>query len=485
MINFSEFLPDQPALDNPGATVAKNVIPAARGYRSLKSLRDYSSAADARILGFIGVKDASENSNVYCGDASKLYRLAGSSSTTLTNVSKAGGYATSTNERWRFIQWGGKVIATNFDDAMQVETVGSGSFADLAGSPPKARYLSVVRDQIFTGYTDESGTVYPYRVRWSGIGSETVWGSSATSGSDFQDLNDIGAVTGIVGGEYGIILCERGIMRAQFVGPPLFYQFDLVESSRGCKYPGSVAAIGRNVFYCSDDGFYLFDGSGSKAIGAERVNRFFLDDLNADYGYRISASVDPLNQLIVVSYPSSSSVSGRPDRLLFYNYSLDRWSFAEVDNDGVGSFMTAGYTLEQLDNVSASLDALSASLDSVAWKGGQFLFGGIDDTKLAIFGGATLAATLETSEFQAFPGRRAMLRKIVPYTEGATTVTAQIGTRLRQQDTATFGSASSLNAEGYIPVRSEGRFHTVRLNLTGDWTQAQGIDIEASSLGLR
>ena len=73
MINFPEFLPDQPALDNPGSTVAQNVIPAARGYRSMKALSDFSSATDTRIRGFIAVKDASENTNVYAGDTSKLY----------------------------------------------------------------------------------------------------------------------------------------------------------------------------------------------------------------------------------------------------------------------------------------------------------------------------------------------------------------------------------------------------------------------------
>ena len=482
MINFPEFLPDQPALDNPGTTVAKNVIPAARGYRSVKDLSAYSGAGDARLRGMIAVKDTGENTNVYAGNASKLYRLSGSTSTALSDVSKGGGYSTGADERWRFIEFGTKVIATNFSDTMQVATIGSGSFADLTTSPPKARYLAVVRDQVWTGYTNESGTTYPSRVRWSGIGSETTWGSSATSGSDFQDIYDLGIVTGLVGGEYATILCEHGIARAQFVGPPLFYQIDKVETARGCAYPGTVANVGRMVFYAADDGFYLFDGNSSKPIGAERVNKFWLDRLNKDEAHRITTAVDPERQLIVVSYPTTGE---QPNELLFYNYSLDRWSFAEVTTDMVGSFATAGYTLEQLDNVNGSIDALPDSLDSAAYRGGQFLFGGSIDNKLAVFGGATLAAQLETSEFQVAPGRRAMLREVVPYTEGSTSVTAQIGTRSRQQDVVSYTAASSLNAEGHIPVRSEGRFHRVRINISGDWTQAQGIDVKASATGLR
>ena len=41
MMNFGEWLPDQP--DNTsGVTTAKNVIPAARGYRGLQDLSQYS-----------------------------------------------------------------------------------------------------------------------------------------------------------------------------------------------------------------------------------------------------------------------------------------------------------------------------------------------------------------------------------------------------------------------------------------------------------
>ena len=45
MIPFGEWLPDQSDLQNPGSTVAKNVLPAARGYRPFASLTELSGAA--------------------------------------------------------------------------------------------------------------------------------------------------------------------------------------------------------------------------------------------------------------------------------------------------------------------------------------------------------------------------------------------------------------------------------------------------------
>ena len=485
MIRFADFLPDQPALENQGTTVAKNAVPALRGYRSLNGLSAYSGAATNYIRGVIAAKDSAQAQYVYCGDETKLYTLSGAGSVALTDASKAGGYATSSDDRWRFVTFGTALIGTNYDDAMQTLTIGGSTFADLGGSAPKAKYIAVVRDQVFTGFTNESGTAYPYRVRWSGIGNQTGWGTSATTGADFQDIYDMGTVTGLVGGEYATILMERGIARAQFVGPPLFYSIDKVETARGCKFPGTVCNVGRFVFYCADDGFYLFDGMSSKPIGAERVNRFFLDDVNESFMHRITSAVDPTQQLLVVSYPSVSSTDGTPDRLLFYNYAIERWSYAEVNADFIGGFAVAGYTLEDLANVSASIEDLPASLDSGIWAGGQFLFGGGINNKLAIFGGATLAATLETGEFSPAPGRRSMVRAVMPHVEGSSSITAQIGTRSRQQDGVTYGAASSLNDDGICPVRAEGRFHRVRLNLSGDWTLAQGVDVTAGQLGAR
>ncbi len=48
-MNFAEWLPDQPAFENAGATEAKNVIPAVRGYRALQDLGAVSTAATSDI----------------------------------------------------------------------------------------------------------------------------------------------------------------------------------------------------------------------------------------------------------------------------------------------------------------------------------------------------------------------------------------------------------------------------------------------------
>ena len=117
----------------------------------------------------------------------------------------------------------------------------------------------------------------------------------------------MGAVTGLVGGEYATILMEKGIVRAQYVGSPLVFEFDKVQLQRGCKISGSVASIGRNVFYLSDDGFYVFDGQSSKPIGAEKINRFFLKRVSVKQLCSYECCVDPSRQIVVWSYPSVDS----------------------------------------------------------------------------------------------------------------------------------------------------------------------------------
>ena len=359
MNRFGEWLPDQPALENPGVTLATNVVPVAAGYKAMKTMADYSGAADAYLRGIFAAKGSNDTNNLFAGDATKLYLLSAGDSS-LANKSKSGNYTLGTKDAWRFVQFGDRVIAAHgTDDILQSYVIGTSSlFADLSGTPA-ARYIAVVRDFVVTGYVRYSSTTHPWRVYWSAIDDATGW-TIGTNQSDIQDIADIGNITGIVGGEYGVVLFENGIVRMTYAGSPLIFQFDKVETSRGCPYPGSVANVGPFVFYLSQDGFYLFDGNSSRSIGSEKVDRTFFDEFDKANAHRMTVGVDPRNKLIIWSYPTTSST---PNKILVYNYLLERWSSIELEHDSVASFFSPSYTLENVDNVNSSIDALETSLD--------------------------------------------------------------------------------------------------------------------------
>jgi len=491
MIRFGDFLPDQPAFGSSGATVANNVIPAATGYESMQDISPISAAADEVIVGMFAAADDNGNVGLYAAGRTKIYQFNGSNGL-LENISKSGNYSTGANDRPRFVQFGEAVISTNFADPIQTITAAaSGLFSDLSADAPKAKYISVVRDFVMTGFTnDTTDGNKPYRVQWSDINDATNWVISSSTQADYQDIQDMGDVTGMVGGEYATILMEKGIVRGTYIGAPLIFQFDKVETVRGCKVAGSVCNVGHSVFYLADDGFYMFDGEKSNPIGAEKVDRFFLEDWDGAYAGNMSASADPLRQIIVWSYASKSSTNGLPDKLIIYNYALGKWSTASIAVDIVAPVYTAGYTLEALDAAFGSIDVLPASLDGPIYRSGEFLFAASKDNKIQAFTGDILNGTVETGEFEVKTGFHSTINNIVPYVtlrESASSgsVTAQVASRNRQIDTYTYGPASSLNADNFCPVRSNGRYHRVRLNLTGEWKKAQGVDVDAGVMGRR
>ena len=402
-------------------------------------------------------------------------------------MSKAGtpAYDLTDDERWRFIQFGDNVIAAGgIGEELQKFQVGTDSaFSNLAGSPPKADHIAVVRDFVWVGNIDEGSGRVPFRVRWSAFNDIDSW-TSGTDQSDFQDIPDSGKVQGLVGGEYCTILMERAIYRATYVGLPLVFQFDKVESERCCAFSGSVCNIGSLVFYCSDDGFYAFDGTRSTPIGSEKVNDFFLADFDSNYAGRMTASVDPLREVAMWSYTSVNSPSGQPDKILIYNYVLNRWSIANIEADLIAPFFSAGYNVDGLTNIQTLVDNLPQTVDSRFFKGGQYFFGGALDDKIYAFNGDPMDATIVTGEIPISKGKHSIVTRVYPYYDGGS-VTVQVGTRNTTNTAVTFTAASSENVDGFCPVRAQGRYHRVQLNLTNRWSTAQGIDFDGREVGRR
>lgn len=487
-VPYGEYLPDLPALGNPGATVAKNVLPAANSYRPMPSLTTFSAALAAAPMGGFSVRDKAGNVYNYVGTSTKLYSL---EDTAWTDVTLGAGTYTATDGQWRFIKWGEQVIAVNGPggNAPQAVTLSgtSTAFANLAGSPPAAACIARVRDFVVLGRVDD-GTRYPERVKWSGIADETTWTPSATTQADQTDLLGGGKVLNIVGGEYGVVLQEQSIWRMTYVGSPVIWQFDEILPNRGCLAAGSVAQAGDFIFYLSHEGFNtIVNGNQIQDIGINRVDRTVLADLDLTNLDRVYSVADQNAHIYCMIYPGAGNTSGRPNRMVCFDYGNQRWTLVEDEIEVIYTASAQGYTLDTLDNVNASIDALTDSLDSKAYIGGLPQVAAIDDAyKLGFFEGSPMVGVLETPEVQLFQDNRAFVRAVRPLVDGGTS-TVQLLTRNRQQDSTSSTGAVSVDADGDCPFRSDARYHRVRVNWTptASTQHALGVDIEASPSGDR
>lgn len=497
-IPVAEYTPDQPDLQNPGSGNVHNCLPrTAQSYGPMPSLAVYSSPLATRCQGAYAFQDSGGNVNGFAGDASHLYRLI-AGTTSWTDVSKTGGYTTAADQRWAPALFGARVLMTNFNDPIQSFQLGSSiAFTDLSAAAPRARYLGVVRDWLVAGNTyDATNGVQPQRVWWSAIDDPTNWPTPGTAAaaavqSDYQDLvGDAGWVQGIVGNlgtADAAVFQERAIVRMSYVGPPAIFAFATAEGARGTPAPGSIAQLGSIVYYLGEDGFYAFDGSNSRPIGANKIDKTVLTDLDPSYFGRISAAIDPINKICFWSYPGAGNNGGNPNRLLAYNWALDRFTLSDVDCELICRSLSFGSALDSLDVVNPSLDALPFSLDSRAWTGGRILLSAFDPQhQLNYFSGVPLAPTVDTTEAQLFPGRRAVVTNVRPIVDGGTPAVA-VGSRERTMDAVGFGAAVTSDGLGNCPQRASGRYLRARLTLPAgaSFTHISGIDVDAVPEGAR
>ena len=488
---FGEWTPDLPDYENQGLITANNVIPAQSSYKPFPGLSAQSNALDNRARGAVAAKDVAGNTYLYAGDASALYQIRNQ---TVEDHSKAGGYSTSAEENWEFVQFGNSLIATNFDDPVQTIRVGdSGSFGDLITSTlkPKARHLETIRDFLVLGNTnDGTDGPIPYRVWWSALNDSTDFDPSDTTLSGFQDIPEAGAVQRIVGGaEYALVFLERQIYRMTRVSSPLVFTFDPVDRKRGVPIPGGVIELGRHVFFITEEGFFYQDGTNSHPIGANRVDDFFWNQFDSANAHRVSGGVDFLNKLIVWAFPGTGAAGGAPNKLLMYNWKDDKWSDADVDTQVIVRAETQAFSLDDLDSISTDIDsgAFDPSFDSAKWQGGVYRFAAFDsDNKLSYFIGDNLAATFETADKQLIPGVSNRVVGLRPYVDGGT-VTCEIGGKDRVTDSVTYDSAVTEDAEGRCPVNRSNRYHRARVKIAagGSWTHAQAVGFVHKHLGTR
>ena len=480
-ITFGEWLPDQSSVT--GALVkANNVFSKAIGYGAIPSAVDYSQSASENLNNVVAGRNPDGTTSIFAGSETNLYKL-DATDMSLDDVSGAT-YATPNGQRWRFTQFGHRLIAANGNSKLQGWLLGtSTAWADLAADAPKARYVTVVRDFVVSGNIYDSTTPLPFRVKWSALNDETSWTDSATTQSDYQEIPDGGTVVGITGGEFGLIFMDRSIHRMSYVGSPLVFQFDNISRNLGCYEANSIIQYQGVSFFLSDDGFYACDGQNIIPIGNEKVNRYFFNDVDEVFLPNMSAAIDPFRNLVIWSYASKGQ-GGNVNRLLIYNFETKKWSSGSTDVDRVADASTPSVTLEGLDAFSTSIDALPTSLDSRQWVGGKMMFAGVRNAKIVTFTGANSTATIQTGDLSA-ENRKTAVTLVQPIVDNGSASVA-ISSRNLLSELVTFGSSVAADSENRVSIRSMGRYHQLEFTPTGDnWKTAIGADVELVPMGGR
>lgn len=476
-ITFGEWMPDQPGLT--GALMdAKNVVSQAVGYGPLPSAATFSQQASENLTTLIAGKTPLSATKLFAAGSTKIFDVSGVG--VLTNVSKAGGYTpNANNDRFRFTQFGNVIIGTNFNNPMQAFTLGTSTlFADLAASAPVCKYLTVVRDFVVTGYTLESSVNYPTRVRWSDINDETNWTSGPTSQADYQDLPDGGHIVGMRGGEFGLVFCEKAVYRMTYIGTPLIFQFDNISRGKGCIAASSIAQTQGVTFFLSDDGFYLCDGQSVMPIGAEKIDRWFFSNADETAFDLMSAAIDPIRKLVIWNFKDVFAQR----KLIIYNFKTQKWTYGDANSEYISDASTSAVTLDELDAISPSIDALAVSLDSILYIGGKYFLGGTNGSYVVTYNGQPATGQIVTGDIAT--GRSVITLARPQVDNGSASVS--VASRTLLSDVVTFGTSVAADSENRVSLRSNGNYHRLQVTPTGaSWKTAIAIDVDITSQGVR
>jgi len=465
-VKFGSYSPDLPEWGHEGLVLARNVFPSAAGYRPFKGLS--AATADlaatwkggwagehngtAIMLGATAAKLRSHNSGVWSDE-----------------------YVVATTGAWFFSQFGDNVIATHGGAPVKY-VISTSTASALGGTPPSAAFSAIVRDFVYLAGDASAAN----RVTWSAINNSEGW-TIGTDQCDDQELPDGGPITGLAGGDYGLVFQRSQIWVAEYVGTPLIFTFRKVKDDLGAVCHGSIAKAGSRVFFLSRRGFCMMQDFAEAMIGENRVDETFAAlYTTSDLETYMRCSVDPKRSVVTWSMP---------DRLWHYNWDTDQWSDTVITGlIGITTGMTASLTLEGLAVPFPSLEDVTPSMDDASFRGGDpllMLFKS-DNIGYTFESGDNLEATIQPARNEVFPGQNALIRSA--YVDGdieQATLHLDCSRTIAGSQTRT--TSTDLRDNGDIAIRAEGRFIQPTLVFAegAEWSAVRGVDLVAAPGGGR
>lgn len=457
---FKSWSPDLPDYGHDGLVTARNTFPIVLGYGPVGSPTAATAALPATWAGggaFVGLDGTQV---LLAATNAALYTLTASAATSVHTVA--------TTSPWFFDQFGGLVIGVNGGAPVKY-TISSGLAANLGGTPPSASMIGIVKDFVFlAGNSAATSTVY-----WSAINNAEGW-TIGTDQCDSQLIPDGGSITGLVGGQTGIVFQADAINVFEYAGVPFIFTRRKISDAIGAVCQGSIARVGDMTFFRHRRGFYVLQGEQTIPIGEGLVDETFASTYTtAEVENNIRCTVDPERQLVIWSMP---------DRLWCYHWESKKWSDVAITGlTAVTVGRTASVTLEDIAVTYPSIEDVPVSFDDPTWRGGEpMLMIAKTDFKLHAFGSETnLSATLRMAKQEPVKGRETIVRAARVDTDLTSGALIRVDSSKRLGDSQTQNSSNVIRDNGDTPIRARGRYiqPEVTTDEGAEWSYIQGIDL--------
>ena len=490
MIPFGPWEPDKGRFSPDTIDTVNNLNPLANGWGPFADLEEVGSALAGQCLGLWQARASDGTITIIAGTASGLYKY-NTATLSWDDISGASApYNVQAGHLWQAIQFGTKFIVVNLEDPPQVYDVDAGgTFSDLAGTPPQAKFIWIAGDFVVLGYLKVGSTEYPQRIHWSGINDATYWTIDRIKGCDRQDLPDGNEITGGFGFPGAARIFQRDAKRAMiFTGGMFIFEMRVLDATRGCPSPYSIVPISSNdyVFWRTDG---IYRGDDNIPIGAQRVDGYLFGQPDGDVDVSsldtVQGVADPFNKIVLWCYLSAGGVQ----KIVGWDWELDQFFPLDTAAEYVFSSAAPGLSLEAADAYADDVDAVGApSLDSRIYRGGAPTLGAITSSdKLGYFSGGAMAATIETNTIELNPDNRSFVNGVKLKGDPGSSTTIEVGTAILPDDTVSFGTAYTRSSRtGLYPARKDGFYHRFRVTTAaGDtsFTHIHGVSPQVQPSG--
>lgn len=306
--------------------------------------------------------DAELTGTFYPGDEQRLYLGTNESlweglppNYALTDVSKTSNasYTPDGASSWMFTTFGEWIIASNYVDPIQVKKPGDTRFSDLltpAGDllDIRGRHIATISSQLCVADInpdhETEGKAYTFWTSAAGDPEKFYLADVATQSTFYHLVANVGGITGLVGGEYGLVFKENSIYRARYTGLPTLWEFEEISGSQGTPYPRSIVKVGQDVFFWGSGGIFVITNSGRQLqrIGATKLEKYLFDtvyepealrpspgsDVRENWG-AVFGAYDPYSGLIFWSYRVQGDQYGANEGMVIYSTAEDRFTVGD------------------------------------------------------------------------------------------------------------------------------------------------------------